>query len=149
MPAKHPIDVEFKGLMPTEWIETDIRRRAAKLDTFCRDILHCRIIVDRPHRHRQSGNRFQVRIEVTVRGGEISISHESNLHSPAKGRGDREWAKDLEIEGMRKDVQIVIHEAFDVAKRRLQHYVLRHRSDVKRNRRRPLGSRKNEVQEPS
>jgi hypothetical protein len=48
---------------------------------------------------------------------------------------------------MRKDVQLVIREAFDVAKRRLEHYVLRHRSDVKRNRRRPLGSKKHAVQE--
>jgi hypothetical protein len=105
------------------------------------------VTVDRPHRHRQSGNRFQVRIEVAVRGGEVSISHESSLHAPAQARGDREWTKDLEIEGMRKDLQLVIREAFDVAKRRLQHYMLRHRSDVKRNRRLPLGSPKRAIQE--
>lgn len=134
-------------MTPTAWIETDLQRRAAKLGTFCRDIMACRVTVDRPHRHHQSGNRFQVRIEVTVRGGDVSISHESNLHAPAKDLGENEWAKGLEIEGMRKDIQLVIREAFDVAKRRVQHFVLRHRSDVQRNRRRPLGSRKNALQE--
>lgn len=147
MPTKPPIDIEFHGLQPTDWIETDIRRRAAKLGSVCRDIMSCRVTVDRPHAHHRSGNRFQVRIEMAVRGGEVSISHESNLHAPAKARGDRQWAKDLEIEGMRKDVQLVIREAFDVAKRRARHFVLRHRGDVQRNRRRPLGSRKNAVQE--
>jgi len=38
----------------------------------------------------QSGNRFQVRIELTIRGGDVSISHESSLHTPAKNRGDDE-----------------------------------------------------------
>jgi len=147
MPAKHPIDIEFHGLPPSAWIETDIRRRAAKLDTFCRNILSCRVTVDRPHHHHQSGNRFQLRIAVTVRGGEVSVSHDSNLHAPAQDRGEREWAKGLEVEGMRKDLQLVIREAFDVAKRRLQDHVKRQRGDVKRNRRRPLRSRKNAVQE--
>ena len=130
MPTTHPIDIEFHGLSSTEWLEADIRRRAAKLDTYCRDIMACRVTVDRPHQHHQSGNGFQVRIALTVRGGEVSISHDSSLQAPAE------------------DLQLVIHEAFDAAKRRLQHHMLRQRGEVRRNRRRPAESPKNAVQDP-
>jgi hypothetical protein len=123
MLTKHPLDIEFHGLTPDGWIESDIRRRAAKLDTFCRDIMSCRVIVDQPHHHHQSGNRFQLRIEVTVRGAEVIVSHESSVYGPAQDR---------------KGLQLVIREAFDVATRRLRDHVLRRRGHVKGVRRRPL-----------
>jgi hypothetical protein len=136
-----PIDIEFHGIQPTEWIEADIRRRAVKLDTFCRNILSCRVTVDRPHRHHLAGNRFQLRIDVMVPGGEISVSRAATWHAPVRDRHVRAWAKEFEVEGRRKDVQLVVREAFDVARRRLQDFVRRQRGEVKthrpRARRRP------------
>ena len=128
---KLPISLTFRGIPTSEWIEADIRRRASKLDAYCRDIMSCRVVVDIPHRHHEEGNRFSLRIDVTVPGEEIAVNRESNLHGSAQHLDEREWAKEFEVEGMRKDLRLVIREAFDVARRRLQDYARRHPRAVK------------------
>jgi hypothetical protein len=128
---KLPVTVAFHGMPPSEWIEREIRRRAAKLDRFCRDIMACRVVVDIPHRHREWGNRFDLRIELTVPGEEIAVTRESNLHALSHDLEEDEWVKQLDIEGMRKDLRLVIREAFDVSRRRLEDYARKHQLKVK------------------
>jgi hypothetical protein len=48
---KLPIAITFRGISSSKWIEDDIRKRAAKLDVLCRDIMSCHVVVDMPHRH--------------------------------------------------------------------------------------------------
>ena len=136
---KLPITITFRGFPPSEWIEADIRKRAAKLDAYCRDIMSCRVVVDIPHRHHEEGNRFSLRIDVTVPGEEIAVNHESNLHASKQDLDEREWVKEFEVEGMRKDLRLVIREAFDVARRRLQDYARVHRRAVKTHEESPHG----------
>ena len=93
-----PVTVTFLGISHSEWLEADIRKRAAKLDSCCRDIISCHVVVDLPHRHHEKGNPFSLRIAVAARGQEILVK-----------RG-----------GLRKQLRVVIRDAFDVAWRRLQ-----------------------------
>jgi hypothetical protein len=93
-----PVTVTFLGISHSEWLEADIRKRAAKLDACCRDIISCHVVVDLPHRHHEKGNPFSLRIAVAARGQEILVK-----------RG-----------GLRKQLRVVIRDAFDVAWRRLQ-----------------------------
>ena len=134
-----PLGVTFRGIPPSEWIEADIRKRAAKLDVYCRDIMSCRVVVDIPHWHHQEGNRLSLRIDVTVPGGEIAVNRESNLHASRQDLDEREWAKQFEVEGMRKDLRLVIREAFDAARRQLQDYARRQRRAVKTHEEQPHG----------
>ena len=136
---KLPMTVTFRGMNSDEWIETEIRTRAAKLDTYCRDIMSCHVVVEVPHQHHQEGNRFSVRIDLRVPDEEIAVTHGSNLHAATKDLHTREWAKRFDVEGMRKDIPLVIKEAFDVARRRLQDHARRHRLDVKRHEKPPHG----------
>jgi len=129
--VKLPIEITFHRIASSEWVEKEIRARAAKLDTRYRDIIGCRVTVDRPHGRHEAGNRFRLRIDLTVKGGEIAVTREATLHATAKALGDLQNAKRLEVEGMRKDLKLVIHEAFDVARRRVQEYARRQRGDVK------------------
>jgi hypothetical protein len=119
---KRPIAVTFHGISHREWIETDILKRAAKLERYCRRIVSCHIVVDLPHRHHEGGNRFNLRIDLKVPGNEIAVTRGATLHASRKDLGDREWQKQFDIEGMRKDLRLVIREAFDVATRKLQQY---------------------------
>jgi cold shock CspA family protein/ribosome-associated translation inhibitor RaiA len=130
---KLPMTVTFRGMSSSEWIEADIRKRAAKLDTYCRDIMSCHVVVEIPHRHHEAGNRFAVRIDLTVPDEEIAVTRGSNLHAATKDLDEQEWVKQFDVEGMRKDLRLVVKEAFDVARRRLQDHARRHRLDVKRH----------------
>jgi cold shock CspA family protein len=73
-----------------------------------------------------------VRIELTVPGGDpIVISHEPSLHGPAKDGEKEEHHKDTEIEGVHRYARVAIHQAFDVARRKLQDFAREQRGVVK------------------
>ena len=126
-----PLIVTFDGLSQSDWIEADIRKRVAKLETYCPDIMSCHVVVAVPHRHHETGNRFSLRIDLTVPGDEIAVNRASNLHGSRKDLAEQEWVKQFDVEGMRTDLKLVIREAFDIARRRLQDYARKRRLAVK------------------
>jgi hypothetical protein len=132
--------VTFFGMAPNKWIDAEVRRRADRLETYCGDIVSCRVAVDLPHRHHQEGNRLSVRIDLTVPGEELAVTHGSNVHGSKQDLDEEEWVKQFDVEGMRKHLRLVIHEAFEVARRRLQDYARRRRHDVKTHETSPVAA---------
>ena len=55
-----PMTITFVGIARSESLEAEIRKRAAKLDACCRDIVSCHVVVDLPHRHHEKGNSFSL-----------------------------------------------------------------------------------------
>jgi hypothetical protein len=106
---RQPIAITFPREKPDPVIETEIRKRAVKLDALCPGIISCHVVADIPHRHHQRGNNFRVRIDIKVRRDEIAVARD----------------------GPQKDIRLVLKQAFDVARRRLQEHA-RQRRDVKR-----------------
>jgi hypothetical protein len=95
-----PNQVTFRGVAHAEAVEADIRNRVARLEQFYPAIMGCRVLVELPHRHRQDGHHFQVRIEITVPGGApIVVSHEPSLHGRLAAG---EHHKDAEIDGVHR-----------------------------------------------
>jgi hypothetical protein len=119
--------VSFHGIPPSEWLEADIRKRAEKLGSCCSDIVSCRVVVDIPHRHHETGNRFSLRVELTVPGEHIAVTRASNLHAATQELGELRWTKAAEIESDHKHIGLVVRDAFGVARRRLQNYIRRQR----------------------
>jgi ribosome-associated translation inhibitor RaiA len=101
-----PLNITFRGISPIDGIEADIRDRAARLDDYYANITSCHVTIGIPHRHHGKGNRFSVRIDVTVPGRQLVVTRES-----------------------RPDV--AIHEAFDAADRQVHDYASRRRVGVK------------------
>jgi len=135
-----PTTITFQGMAPREWIEAEIGARADKLEKYCGDITSCRVAVDLPHRHHKDGNRFSVRINLTVPGEELAVTHGSNVHGSKQDLDEEEWVKKFDVEGMRKHLRLVIKEAFDVARRRLQDYTRLRRHAVKTHEKREQGA---------
>ena len=106
---RQPINITFPRKKPDPVIETEIRKRAVKLDALCPGIISCHVVADTPHRHDQRGNNFRVRIDIKVRRDEIAVARD----------------------GSQKDIRLVLRQAFDVARRRLQEHASQRR-DVKR-----------------
>jgi len=124
------VEVTFRNLKSSEWLERAIQERAGKLETYCPDIVSCRVLVGIPHRHREHGNRFEVHIDIVVPGEKIAVSHSPSIRE-AKSNGEGAIGKRMEILGMRKDVLLVVRDAFAAAKRQLQDYARRRRLSVK------------------
>lgn len=108
-----PLEVEFRNFESSPALEEEIRQRAEKLEQFARTIISCRVVVERPHNRRQTGDTFQAMIDISVPGKEIAVSRDP-------GRAD-----------VHEDPFVAVRDAFDVAERRLQDYERVRRRDVK------------------
>jgi len=108
-----------------------VRDEAAQLDKYYNHIMGCRVMIEVPHRHQQVGDRFHVRIWLTIPGGEIVVNREPSLHARQQDVEEEERTKERELEASHKYIQVAVREAFDTARRRLQDYARRQRLDVK------------------
>jgi hypothetical protein len=113
------------GVSPA--LEHEIRSRAAWLEMFYPRIVGCRVLLEVPHRHRKRGRPLHVRIELSLPGEDVIVNHEPTLHATARP-GPR---KSEELDGRHKDALVALHEAFDVARRRVEDVARRQRGDVK------------------
>ena len=134
-----PPTVTFRGFPVSPALEADIRARIDKLEMYCGSIMGCRVLVELASRHREAGNRFHVRIDLTVPGEEVVVSHEASLHGAAKDIDIESASKGDEPDPERKHAHVAVREAFDIARRQLQDYARRQRGIVKRPARRPRG----------
>jgi cold shock CspA family protein/ribosome-associated translation inhibitor RaiA len=108
-----PIQITFRRMERSPAIEEAIRKKAASLDQYAKHIMSCRIVVQPASQHRLHGNQFEVRIDITLPGGEVEATREPSER--------KEY----------KEIAVAIRDAFDTAARRLEEYVRVQRGDVK------------------
>ena len=131
--------ITFRGMDRSEALESEIRARIHKLETYYRSIMGCRVLVELAQRHHATGNRYHVRIDLTVPGEEIVVTHDASLHATAQDIGLEKARKADEPDPERKHARVAVREAFDIARRRLQDYGRRQRGTVKTPARQPRG----------
>jgi cold shock CspA family protein len=132
--------VTFRGFTPSPDLELEIRKRIDKLETYYGSMMGCRVLVELVQRRHEAGNRYHVRIDLTVPGEEIVIAHDANLHATAEAFESAKAVKADELDPAHKHARVAIREAFDVARRRLQDFARRQRGTVKRPARQPRGT---------
>lgn len=128
-----PITVTFPRTKASPWLEGEVHERVERLKVLFKDILSCRVVVDIPHRRHQKGNRFSVRIELAVPGEDIAITRDANIYALVKESDEVSWSKRFDVEATRRDIRLVLADAFDAAKRRLRDYAQVRRREVKRH----------------
>jgi ribosomal subunit interface protein len=111
-----PLQVTFRNLRHSDAIESAISEKAAKLDRFYDRIMSCRVVVEESQRRQHQGKIFSVRVDITVPGKEMAVTHEEN-----------------------EDVYVAIRDVFDVAYRRLEEHARRQRGEVKTHETPPSG----------
>jgi cold shock CspA family protein len=131
--------ITFRGIARNERLETEILARAARLETFYKPITGCRVLIELSQRHHESGNRVHVRLDITVPGEEIVVTHDASLHAAAADTERPRETKRDEVDAERKHALVAIRRAFAVGGRRLQDFARRQRGDVKRPVRQPRG----------
>lgn len=102
------LQITVRDMPHSEALETYIREKVKKMDGFFDSLVSCRVVVEVPHRHRQQGNQFNVRIDMGVPGNEIVVNRDAH-----------------------EDPYVALRDAFDAAKRQLEDYVRRLRRETK------------------
>jgi len=103
-----PLQITAHDFQLNPVIESEIRDKAAKLDTYYARITRCRVVLEAPVGHHRRGGPFNVRIDVTVPGSELVVNRQED-----------------------EDLTIAIRNAFDAMRRRLEDYVRLQRGDIK------------------
>lgn len=103
-----PLQITVRDVPRSDALEGHIRERAEKLELFHPHMTGCRVLVQQPHRHKHQGKKFNVRLDITVPGGEVVVDREEH-----------------------EDVYVALRDAFDAAKRQLEDHARRQRGNVK------------------
>jgi len=105
---KTPLQITFRDIERSDALETHIREKAEKLETFFDPIMSCRVVVEMPHQHKHQGKSFNVRIDIGVPGSEIVVNRDNH-----------------------EDIYVALRDGFDAARRQLQDYARKLHGEVK------------------
>jgi ribosomal subunit interface protein len=110
---QQPLQITFRDIPHSDAVETAIREKAEKLDQFYDQIMTCRVVVESPHTHHHQGRLYNIRIDLTVQGGELVANRAPGKHQA------------------HEDIYVAIRDAFDAARRQLQDFKARQKKKVK------------------
>jgi len=122
--------VTFRNMTAIADVRETIESRIQKLETFCKPILSCRVMIEAPANHHRKGDPFHVRIDATLTDGRIVVKHAESLY-PGKRVDSERSGKGRETTSERKCLMLAVRGAFDAAKRKLLDHARLRRADVK------------------
>lgn len=110
---QYPLQISFHKMEPTPALRSAIEKHAEKLDRFTSTIISCHVVIEPAEKHHHQGNRFAVRIRLTVPGHEFESGH-----TPKGNRSHQ-------------DAYVAIRDAFDAMRRQIEDFERKRRGDVK------------------
>jgi ribosomal subunit interface protein len=102
------LQITIRDMEHSPALEERIRDKVKKLEQVYPRIMGCRVVLEAPHRHKQQGKQFIVRLDVTVPGKEIVVNHDHH-----------------------EDAYVALRDAFNAARRQLEEYGRIQRGDIK------------------
>jgi ribosomal subunit interface protein len=103
-----PVQIVFHEVAHSQALENLIREKAGKLETIFPRLMRCHVSIEQPHRHKQQGNPFNVRVTLHVPGGELVVNRDHH-----------------------EDVHVALRDAFDAVRRQLEEHAQKMRRAVK------------------
>jgi ribosome-associated translation inhibitor RaiA len=110
-----PAQITWRGIQPSVALETRIRELAQGLEKFSSQIVHCRVVIDLPHKHSHQGRIYEVRIQISTPGAELTAQREHREQHT------------------HEDPYVAVRDAFRAVQRQLEDYERERRGDVKRH----------------
>jgi len=123
--------ITFRDIRHSRALDKDVRELIEKLETYYDRIVSCIVLIELVQRHHEGGNRFHVRIDMTVPGETIVASHDANLHGNARDLAAQKLTKTTELDPGHVHARVAIHDAFETARRQLQDFARRQRRPVR------------------
>lgn len=109
--------VSFQNVERSEAVEKDILEKIDHLQKFHPRLVGCRVVVDAPHRDKRKGRLYEVRLDLSVPGRDISVTREAGVNHA------------------HEDIYVAVRDSFDAAKRLLEDRV--RKMDAHRTKRHP------------
>jgi predicted oxidoreductase len=128
-----PLHITFRNMKHSAEVEDWIRAEVEKLTTFSNRIVGCRVAVEVPHRHHKKGKPLQIRIDLTLPGREIVVKRGSTGIHVSTVRGRASTPDHALPNPPYSDLELVIHDAFKSAGRRVQDFARRRRGEIKKH----------------
>ncbi|MDH5425166.1 MAG: HPF/RaiA family ribosome-associated protein [Gammaproteobacteria bacterium] len=113
---KQPVQITFRDIPHSDFVEARILEKANKLDHFYDQIISLKVVVEAPHSHHNKGNLYHICIDMTVPDGELVVNRSPKDHHA------------------HEDVYVALRDAFEAAKRQLTEYARKRRGQVKTHR---------------
>jgi cold shock CspA family protein/ribosome-associated translation inhibitor RaiA len=126
-----PVQISFHGLAPSEALRDLVTEEAAKLEHLYRDVVSCRVAVERLGGQHRRGNPYRVRIDLSVPGKRLVVDSQPASHRVLDNITNIFTMKSDEVRPQHKDAVLATRDAFRKLGRRLQDYARRQRGDVK------------------
>lgn len=126
------VQITYRNLSASPERDATIHERVAWLSKFHSHIVGCHVVVDVPHRHHQNGNTVHVRLQVMIPGDDVIVNHEPGLSLTVDEDGGT-VATNGDFRRRQMEIDAAIHDAFDIARRRLEESAQRMRREVKRH----------------
>ena len=108
-----PIEISFRNMDVSPAVEARVHERAARLEKFYDGITSCHVFIKAPHESQQTGNLYEVHIEVRVPGSELLVTGKPG---------------DL---AAHSDIMVALRDAFDAMERQLKKWKQQIRGQVK------------------
>jgi len=108
-----PLQVTLRQVPDSPALEAEVRNWVSELEELFDGIVSCRVLLEAPHRHHHQGQRYRVRIELSVPGDHLVVGR-----SPDK-------------DAAHEDAHVALRDAFRAARRQLEDYVRRLRGQIK------------------
>lgn len=124
-----PTEVVLRNTESNAVVDAFVRSQVEALGGVFPRIEHCRVVVDVPHRHHRTGNRFHVRLQVSIPGEDVIVDHEPGAD---QGRSEGHVEKQSEVGAVHRELDLALRHAFAAARRQLQSRAQRMRGEVKR-----------------
>lgn len=100
--------VTIRDISNSNTLESHIQEKVQKLNQFHQRIQSCHVMIEMPQKHKHQGKLFSVKVDISVPGKELVVSHKKN-----------------------EDVYIAIRDAFNALVRQLETYAQRKRGHIK------------------
>jgi len=121
---KVPLEISYKHVSKSDWIEDFINRQVERLERYAGDIIACRVAVEMDHKRRTRGNPFHIRVEVSLPGKKRLVTSSEPL----------EVDKDKQ-----QELRNVIRDAFRSMEKRLKKTQKERKHQVKTHQEQPRG----------
>ncbi len=73
---KSPADVVYRDIDSSPALNQIIYKKLEKLHRYSDSILHSRVVLDSPHKHKHKGKLFRASIELGMKGAPLNVSHD-------------------------------------------------------------------------
>ncbi len=98
------VEIIWHNMEPLPHVAKRVDQRIKRLEKFFGRITRCHVVVEAAHQRRRQGNVYEVRLDVTTPGGELSVNRKpGNIHAHT-------------------DVLVAIRDAFDAMERQLRRW---------------------------